>query len=387
MTKFNKPDSGGGKRRASRARSAPTVYDVAADAGVSIATVSRVLRRPDDVSRSTAARVAQSIRDLGYVPSGSARGLANRRAGAIGICFPGFDDAGEIDPTLLSGAGASVRFDVPNGVDPTTQRYMSEVTRGVEVEAWRHKMTVTLAVARGEHAGEVLDGVAGRVDALVTLAGTFPDEKIAHVARRIPVAVVAGRRATAEHDHISVANAEGMRALTAHLIDVHGITDIAFVGGVEEAQDGEERFSGFREALTDAGLAVPDAPLRRGDFTQLQGRVLGRALIAADEIPRAVVCVNDQTALGVLDTLKEAGVRVPEDVIVTGFDGIDATRHCYPRLTTVQQPMLDLGRVAVDCLVARIDDTSRLAQTLVLPVEVLLRESCGCTPEAPAPDV
>ncbi len=372
----------------SNGRTVPTVYDVAARAGVSIATVSRVLRRPDAVLPATSDLVLAAVRELGYVPSGSARGLAARRSGAIGFCFPRFDDDDPEPVPLVSGSPdfrpVSVRVDPVDGEDSSVSLYMSEVMHGVELESWRHGMSATIAVARGERTGDapgdVLDDLATRVDGIVVLAGTAGPERLAEVARSRPVVVLAGPRMGDSHDHVRTANLEGMRVLTEHLLSAHGLRELAFIAGTAEVPDDAERFAGFRAALAAAGLDVPTDPLLRGDFTQARARELSRDLLAGGHLPEAFVCANDQTALGVMQALGEIGVRVPEDVAVTGFDGIDAGRHSRPRVTTVRQPMIELGRVAVNLLLRRLADPGADPVERVLPVEVRLRESCGCPP-------
>lgn len=364
------------------AKALPTVYDVAARAGVSIATVSRVFRRPDEVTEATKNVVQSAVRDLGYVPSASARGLAARRSGAIGLCFPDFDGIDEFDPLTFTTGPVSVALDPPGDFEPTGDLYTSEVMRGTEIEAWRHGVAVTIAVARGSRGSEIFDDLAGRVDGIVTLSRTVPDDLLARIARRMPVVVIAGPRADDEYDHISTDGTAGMRAMTEHVITAHGITDLAFIGGPSDSPDARDRFDGHREALRSAGLHVPRAPRMRGDFTRSQGRTIGRALLAEGRLPRALVCANDQTALGVLDALTQAAVRVPEDVVITGFDGIDATQLSSPRVTTVRQPMLELGRAAVDTLLRRMSDPQLAPESRTLPVQILLRESCGCLPVA-----
>lgn len=358
----------------------PTVYDVAALAGVSIATVSRVFRRPAQVTQATKDAVQAAVRDLGYVPSGSARGLAARRTGVIGLCFPDFDGIDELDPVVFTTGPVAVVDDPAGDFEPTGDLYISEVVRGTEIEAWRHGMAVTIAVARGSRGSEIFDNLAGRVDGMVTLARTVPDELLAHFARRIPVVVIAGPRENDEYDHVSTDNAAGMRAMTEHVLTAHGISDLAFIGGPSDSPDGKDRFDGYRAALRAAGLRVPRGPRVRGDFTRSGGRTVGQALLAGGDLPRALICANDQTALGVLDILTRAGVRVPQDVVVTGFDGIDGTQFSSPRVTTVRQPMLDLGRAAVDTLLRRLSDPQLPPESRTLPAEVLLRESCGCLP-------
>jgi LacI family transcriptional regulator len=361
----------------------PTVYDVAELAGVSIATVSRVLRKPHEVADATRDRVNAAVLDLGYVPSGSARSLAARRAGAIGLCLPdfdGIDDDPALAPVTFSDGQVPTVLDFPEDVELGDNLYISEVMLGTEIEAWQHGLAVTIAVARGSRGTDIFDNLAGRVDGIVTLARTIPDRQLAHIARRVPVVVLAGPRGDDEYDHITTDNLEGMRVMTEHVLQAHGVTDLAFVGGPADSPDDDARFRGFCEALRTAGLPVPSTPVARGDYTRVQGRSIGRRLVADGGVPRALVCSNDQTALGVLDVLTEAGVRVPQDVIVTGFDGIDASEMSRPRLTTVYQPMRDLGRAAVDTLLHRLRDAQLPPQTRSLPVRVLLRDSCGCLP-------
>lgn len=356
----------------------PTVYDVASLAGVSIATVSRVFRRPQEVTTSTRETVQKAVRELGYVPSGSARSLAARRSGAIGLCFPDFDGMDEIEPLRFSDGTVSVRQDPAHPLQPSADRYIAEVIRGVQLEAWRHQTAVTVAIARGRRGAELFEDLAGRVDGLVTLSRTIPDDQLLHFARRLPVVVVAGPRAGDDYDHVTTDNAGGMQALTAHLVAEHGVREPTYVAGPAASPDDRARFSGFRAALRDAGLPAPTAPTLRGGFTRDGGREVARALLAAGPPPRALVCGNDQMALGVLEELTAAGFRVPQDVIVTGFDGIEPTELTHPRITTVHQPMLDLGRAAVELLRGRMADRSRAPRAQVLAVEVLLRESCGC---------
>lgn len=356
----------------------PTVYDVAAAAGVSIATVSRVFRRPDEVTDQTRAQVLAAVKDLGYVPSGSARGLAARRSGAIGLCLPNFDGMDELAPVPDATERVIVRQDPHRDVPRASDLYIAEVTRGVQLEAWRHETAVTVAISSGRRASAVLDDLAGRVDGLVTMARTVPDEQLAHFARRLPVVVLAGPKVGDDYDHVTTDNAAGMQALTEHLLTVHRVRDVIAVGGPSDSPDDKARFAGFRAAMRSAHLVPPRAPAYRGDFTRVTGREIGKALLAAGPLPRAVVCGNDQMALGLLDVLVSAGVRVPEDVIVTGFDGIEPTDLSRPRLTTVRQPMLELGRAAVDLLRRRLEDPARPPESRVLAVEVLLRESCGC---------
>ncbi|SDK02953.1 transcriptional regulator, LacI family [Cryobacterium psychrotolerans] len=355
----------------------PTVYDVAAHAGVSIATVSRVLRRPDDVRASTREHVLATVRELGYVPSASARSLAARRTGVLGLYFPGFDAMEELDEAEFNQSEpVNVIVDMPDsGEVRPPNLYFDEVLRGSELEAWRRGFALLVGVGRGTNPEEMVSDIAGRVDGMAVLARSVPDALLDHISRRIPIVLVAGPRRGDNFDHVSVSNVEGMRTLTEHLIDRHGVRAPVFIGGPVDSPDDAERYEGFVQALAARDIDPAALPMLRGDFSRMQARSIAEGLVAAGELPRAVVCSNDQMALGVLDVLRRRGIRVPEDVIVTGFDGIEAGRQSTPRLTTVHQPMVDLGRAAVRAMLSRLDKRDQPPISLRLPVQVLLRES------------
>jgi len=334
---------------------APTVYDVAARAQVSIATVSRVLRTPEAVSEATSLRVQAAVRELGYVPSANARGLAARRTNVIGLFLPGHDDL-EVEPPVSS-------IDVPIGTDEPPENenlYFDEVLRGAEVEAWRRGFALMVAAGRGERPGELLIDLAGRVDGMAILAGAVADDVLAQVARRIPVVVLASADADDGLDHVRANNGPGMRAITGHVL-AKNPARVLYVAGPSSSPDDAERFAGFVSAMGDRPF-----DLVRGDFT----RDSGRSVVVDHD---AVICANDQMALGVLDTLERSGRR---DVLVTGFDGISAGRHSRPTLTTVHQPMVELGRAAINAVTRRLENPDLAPQRHTLPVRVIVRESC-----------
>lgn len=388
----------------------PTVYDVADHAGVSIATVSRVLRRPDAVRPETRARVLSSVRDLGYVPSGSARGLAGRRTGVLGLFLPGHDGLDETAPPAPTADGAGADAAAADAATATTADaatadaaagdpaatpliddrddraapapsglYFDEVLRGAEIEAWRHGFALMVAAGRGSSREVMVNDIAGRVDGLAVLSQTVPADLVAHVARRIPVVLVADSRPGDDIDHVGVDNLGGMRALARHVIASHSVRSLVYVSGPADSPDEADRRAGLDEGLREGAFAG-ELRVVPGTFGRDRGREVATELLVGGRLPDAVMCANDQTALGVLDVFAAKGIDVPGRVLVTGFDGIEAGRFSRPRLTTVRQPMAELGRAAVRAIVDRLAAPERDPQRVTLPVEVLLRESCPPAP-------
>lgn len=371
----------------------PTVYDVARDAGVSIATVSRTLRTPEAVRPQTRQSINAAIDRLGYIPSGSARSLAARRTKTIALFLPTIDELGSLtDFQLTTSDEAKTVLDYPHhGVhNHYDALYFDTVLRGCELEAWRQGLSLMVSLGLGytdEDVVRVVSEVSGKVDGIIVLARSMPDHMLQMLRRRLPLVMIASAPSNHEEefDLVRVSNRKGMSTLVEHLIDVHHVSRIAYMTGPEDSPDSGKRYEGFCEALTAHGLNPAAAPIYRGLFSQQIAFDIANTLIAQDQLPQALVCANDQMALGVLNALDKAGIKVPERIIVTGFDGITESDISAPRLTTVKQPMLDLGRAAVETLVTRVNNPDSPALSTELPVTVLLRESCeGPLPECPS---
>lgn len=341
----------------------PTVYNVAERAGVSIATVSFAFRRPERVKESTREAVFAAARELGYVPNASARGLAQRRTGALGLY--------SYDYLLAESTGKISPRDFP--------LYVDEVQRGMQLECWRRGFALMTGGGQASSSGAVVTDIAGRVDGIAVLPHTVPLADLQFIARRIPVVEVSEPVLNDGLSHVTVDNADGVRRLTMHLLEAHGLRHLVFVGELEHSEVAL-RFKGFKAAIKSAGLPVPRAALSaRGDAaSEAAALVTG----FGDDLPDAVVCATDQQALAMIEALQAKGIRVPQRVAVTGFDGILAGLLSRPTLTTVRQPMGELGAAAVGLLVSRISAPNRGPENRQLPVEVVLRESCGCPPGA-----
>lgn len=353
---------------------AATVYDVAKHAGVSIATVSMTFRRPDRVKQSTRDLVIASARALHYVPSASARGLADGHTGVLGLFS--FD-------YLLPGEGAhGDESDVVFVREDPAERcrefplYVDEIQRGMELACWQQGYALMIGGPSRTAGTTTVTDIAGHVDGLAVFPQTLPPDALERIAGRIPVVAVSEPPQDDRLSHVTVDNRGGMRAVTEHLIRDHGRRDLLFVGGLNPAE-GRDRFAGFRDALRAARLRVPRKPLVPRTRATPAGRA---AVVLPDDLPmpEAFVCATDDVALDVLDILAARGVRVPGQVAVTGFDGIVAGRVVRPGLTTVRQPMVEMGRLVVDLLRKHIADPTRPPDFRQLPVQVIVRESCGC---------
>jgi LacI family transcriptional regulator len=345
-------------------RKKSTIYEVATRSGVSTATVSRVMQSGKGFSEATRARVLAAAADLGWVPSGTARGLAERRVGIVGLIFP--DLSKDTD------------------LESESPLFVDQVIRGAERAATLAGDALLIASTHSKAGRELALRVAGKVDALIVSAPALPQNDLNSIARSVPVVVISARSARGMYDVVNVDNRVGTAALTRHLVDVHGCRDIAFVAGPRHSPDSTERFAGFRVALRAAGIATAAQPDARGDFTERGGAAAMREILAERRTPpHAVVFGNDQMAVGALAVLREQGLRAPADVAVTGFDDIASARYTSPALTTVRQPMRQLGEEAVRAAFARIQRPSGEPKTLTLPTQVVVRRSCGCRRTGP----
>lgn len=363
----------------------PTVYDVAKQAQVSIATVSRVLRTPENVRPATREAVQTAIRILNYVPSGSAQGLAMQKTGVIGMFLPGFDAVEHLGGFSPSTKDEALLYRDPPSArlrNPVSDRlYFDEVLRGSEIEAWHQGRSLLINIGLGHSEDDIsslVSDMAGKVDGMVVLARSIPDSTLSFLRKRIPIVMVATspQEDQSSVDLVRVSNRKGMVTLVSHLIEAHEVSSFAYLAGPDDSPDNRKRYEGFQEALAAHGINPATAPIYRGQFRSEIAYSIVTDIAEDGHLPRALVCANDQMALGALRALDESGVDVPGKVIVTGFDDIRESSESVPRLTTVRQPMIDLGRAAVSVLSQRIENPAQPPISIELPVKVLLRESC-----------
>jgi LacI family transcriptional regulator len=344
-----------------------TLYDVARVAGVSTATVSRVVHGQDRVRDTTRARVLGVIDQLGYVPDGAAQSLSRRRKNVIGlICVERQSPRQQYD------------------IESMSLLFYDEILRGVEARIRDHNWSLLISYLREAATDPDLPrllSLSGQVDGMLIGEGVVPSEFLARLAKRLPVVVIAGNPDERAADVVMADNRSGSAALVAHLIEDHGRRRLYHVDGPPSAPDAKER----RLALTDLVLARPHCELvgsSQGSFTVHSGEEAGAKLLAAcgEQLPDAVVCANDLMAIGVLRAFAAAGVRVPEQVAVVGFDDIFPASLCDPPLTTVHQPMRLLGERACTRLLDRIARPGMSPKAELLPADLVLRSSCGCPP-------
>jgi LacI family transcriptional regulator len=340
-----------------------TIYDVARVAAVSTATVSRVLRGSELVHPNTRQRVLAVIETLGFVPDASARSLTRRRKDVVGLV--GLDRGGdEID------------------IERTSLLFIDHIVHATEnvLRGTESSLLLTFG-SPGELFGKRVRSLAAQADGLI-LAEDFLDQgELRALAEQIPVVVIAGRRDQTAVDVFLVDNIGGMTAVTRHLTQQHQYRRLCFVAGPKDAPDAAERRLAFEQAVA-ASPGSGIVAVVQGDFSEDSGVAAARTLLARGSLPDAVVCANDQMAIGVLRELQRAGARIPADVAVTGFDDVHATQIIDPQLTTVSQPFRDLGSRATHRLLARIDDPSLAPAVEVLPTQLVIRASCGCRPRA-----
>ena len=346
-----------------------TVYDIARQAGVSTATVSRVLHGSSLVRPETRQRVVDVIERLGFVPNGSAQGLSMRRKDIIGLVALE-RGADEID------------------IERSSQLYVDEIVHAVEGVLRGTEISLLLSFGpRGESFQRRIQTLSGKVDGLLMAEDVLPASQLVALAKRVPLVLIARSADATGLDALTVDNAGGVRAAVTHLTGVHGYRRLCFVGGPPDSPDAKQRLAAFGEAVRAADGCSAESAVH-GDFSEASGSAAARALLARGTEPEAVVCANDQMAIGLMREFRRSGVDVPGRVAVTGFDDIYPARLTDPPLTTVSQPLRELGTRAARRLLDRIGSATlppaaEVLPTLspaaeVLPTHLVVRGSCGC---------
>lgn len=338
----------------------PTLADVAGAAGVSTATVSRVINRPDTVRLALRERVRAEIERLGYVADGAARALASRRSRTVGAVIP----------TLASAIFAE-------GMDAFEARLGESgyalVLAQSGYDATQERRQVHNLIEQG-------------VDALL-LVGSVHDPAIYELLDRHAVPFVetwtyhadAAAPAAQVHPCVGFDNRRAAFRMTAHLIEL-GHCDIAMVAGISAGNDrARDRIAGVRDALARQGLTLPAGWLIEVPYDIAAGRRAARGLLAQAAAPTAIICGNDVLAVGTLLECQATGIAVPERVSIAGFDDLPLARHLTPALTTMHVPSLEMGRSAAAYLLARLDGETPPPAT-ELNVELIVRATTAPPP-------
>ncbi|MGW7065909.1 LacI family DNA-binding transcriptional regulator [Streptomyces sp. NPDC054855] len=337
----------------------PTLEEVAARAGVGRGTVSRVINGSPRVSEATRTAVEAAVAELGYVPNTAARALAANRTDAIALVVP--------EP--------ETRF--------FAEPYFSDVLRGVGAELGETEMQLLLIFAGNDRRRQRLAQylAAHRVDG-VLLVSVHADDPLPDLLAQLEIpAVISGRRSADEQlPSVDSDNFAGAHCAVEHLLS-RGRTRIATITGRLDVYGAQRRLDGYRAALSDAGRPVDERLIAPGDFTEEGGRRAMTELLAAFPDVDAVFAGSDVMAAGARQVLREAGRRIPDDVALVGFDDSAIARHMDPPLTSVRQPIEEMGRAMIDLLLAEIaDDRPASARRLehrqlVLPTELVERAS------------
>ena len=335
-----------------------TIKDVAKEAHVSVASVSRVLNGRENVNEETRKRILAAVRRLRYIPNGAARSLITRRTQTLGALLP--DLYGE---------------------------FFSELIRGIDIAARAKGLHLLVSSSHGnaDEAAVALRAMRGKVDGLLVMSPYADADFLErNLLPDVPTVLINTPHAPEDCTTLSVDNRAGAYAVVEHLAGL-GHRRIAFIAGPEDNHDAHSRREGYVQAMH---ALLPDQPVQilKGEFTDSSGYRAGLELVKMSPRPDAVFAANDMTAIGCLSALLEAGVRVPEDIALAGFDDIPLARYITPTLTTVRVHIAELGEKAIQHLTKMIENPEAGQRDhRVLHAELVPRASSGssATPVRP----
>lgn len=329
-----------------------TIAEIATRAGVSIPTVSRVLNNRPDVAPATRELVERTIKEYGFVHSRMANALRRRSSGIVDIVIPGLD-------TL----------------------YSVEIVRGIEEVVGRTRLRLALsttdnAVQREQQWLEKV--VEGATDGAILVLSRGQSSNLDELhQRKIPFVVVdhRGELGTAIPS-VSATNWSGGRAATEYLLSL-GHRRIAVIGGSTTLRCSIDRIAGYRAALEEAGIPIDPAYIRPGEFIHQTGYEQTCALLELPEPPTAIFAGSDLQAMGVYSALRTRGIAIPDEISVIGFDDVPLAALVTPTLTTVRQPLIEMGRVATTMLLRLIAEEPLDSMRIELATSLIIRESCA----------
>ena len=334
---------------------AATIKDVAREAKVSVASVSRALNGGTGVTAATSERIRAAADRLQYIPHAAARMLITRRTHTVGALLP--DLYGE---------------------------FFSELIRGIDLAARARGLHLLVSSSHDgvAEAASAVRSMQGRVDGLLILSGRVDATFLrANLPKELPVVLLNSAVKNPAYSVLNMDNHAAAVAMVRHLLHA-GHPDVALIAGPEGNFDARQREQGYRAAMA---KYAPTAPLNivAGDFSEESGYRAGRELLTRSVRPRAVFAANDMMAVGCLGAFKEAGVRVPQDIALAGFDDIPIARYVTPALSTVRVRIADFGRLALERLADILEHPEQEPPTAdTLGFEIVARETCGANSSA-----
>jgi LacI family transcriptional regulator len=339
----------------SRSKASVTIHHVAEAAGVSVSTVSRVLNNKADVAEDTYRTVQDVIEKLGYTSSLAARSLRSRRTNVIGLVL--FDIVDPFSVQVMSGVDQALR---------ELNDYDLIVYSSVDA---RRK----LAADRERRSVSILDNsITDGIIVVAPSAATFTNVS--------PIVIIDPHNENPDYPAVIAQNREGALAAMQYLTSL-GHQRIGFIGGRCELQSAVQRLQGYTDGLAQANLPLEPDLVQAGDYSKLTGFIGTQKLLSLSKPPTAIFAANDQSAFGVLQAAHEAGLRIPDDLSVIGFDNIPESSYSTPPLTTIDQSIEQMGYLATRLLVRLISVGEVENRTYTNPTQLVVRESCtaSCT--------
>jgi LacI family transcriptional regulator len=333
-----------------RKQASVTIRDVARAAGVSVSTVSRVLNEKDDVAVDTQERVRQVMQELNYTASLAAKSMRSRTTRVIGLVTP--EVTHPFFSEIIKGVGAAIRESEYDLLIFTSGR--RDLTRR--------------AVREQEHLALLNGGLTIGCIVVTPSARTFSDG-----AR---VVVIDPRENGSDVPSVSARNRVGALTAMQYLIGL-GHRRIGFIGGPSHALSARERLAGYLDGLAVAGIGSEPDLVQEGDYSRERGRAAAQALLARPDRPTAIFAANDLSALGVMDTAEMLGHAIPRDLSVVGFDNLPVAASANPRLTTVDQSVQEMGKLATTLLIELLEGgVAPGMQHVVVPTQLIIRDTC-----------
>jgi LacI family transcriptional regulator len=327
-----------------------TIFDVANEASVSYSTVSRVINNKEHVSPEKRERVLKKMAELGYVANIQARTLAGGRSNIVGLLVQGLDTS-----------------------------YIGEIIKGIDTElgmAHYDLMLYTTHRHRLKESEYVTRLTRNLVDGLLLVLPSNEEVYLAALSQRhFPHVLIDYQGMNQSVPTVVATNRRGAYEATTYLIE-SGHRRIGFITGAMEQGCAQERLAGYKDALADYGLPVVPQLIQEGDFLQPRGYSCAKALLSLAEPPTAIFASNDISAFGVMEAVRDHGLQIPRDISIIGFDDIPQTAHVHPPLTTVRQPLQEMGSIAARTLLRYIVEPECPIERREVPTTLVIRESC-----------